>query len=184
MSDRKKNREEFAKRGTHQAHQRLKILVELGKDKDGNTDDDYQNEAMGRVTTANDETFGMDDDDWNVYRDIQKDRFSEDEEDDQQALCEAEEKIADLDTDFGIMLYHSGPGGHRPPSAEDFQLRLWTDRYRGAEVLFQPTIIGSECAGLTEALEMQLSQYTQDQKQRLLSNLVILGGNTLVPGMD
>ena len=47
----------------------------------------------------------MDDNDWNVYKDIQKNCFSEDEEDDQQALNELEEKLAELDPDFNLMLY-------------------------------------------------------------------------------
>ena len=129
----------------------------------------------------------MDDDDWNVYRDIQKDRFSEDEEDDQQALNEVEEKIGELDGEFGIMLYHTGPpglGGHRPPTAEDYQIRLWADRYRGAEILFQPSIVGLECAGLSEALELLIAQIPNEQKQNILKNVVVLGGNSLVPGFD
>jgi hypothetical protein len=40
---------------------------------------------------------------------------------------------------------------------EDYQIRLWTDRYRGSEVLFQPSIVGLECAGLTEALEIMFA---------------------------
>lgn len=82
------------------------------------------------------DTFGMDDEDWDVYRDIQKDTFSEDDEEDQQTLNELEEKITELDPEFPLLLYKTGPGGHRPATQEDYQIRLWTDRYRGAELIF------------------------------------------------
>ena len=105
MTKRKKQREDFNKRGTHQANQRLKIIVDLGKEE---AQQDQAEGAFGggaqKKDTLND-NFGVDDDDWNVYRDIQKDRFSEDEDDDQQTLAEVEEKIAELDADFNLMLY-------------------------------------------------------------------------------
>ena len=44
--------------------------------------------------------FGMQDEDWNIYREIQKDGFSEDEEQDQADLGELEDQIADLDPKF------------------------------------------------------------------------------------
>ena len=63
------------------------------------------NQGTSKKDQTNEDNFGIDDDDWNVYRDIQKDRFSEDEEDDQTALNEVEDKIGELDTDFALMLY-------------------------------------------------------------------------------
>ena len=37
---------------------------------------------LGKEEQVQETTFGMDDNDWNVYKDIQKNCFSEDEEDD------------------------------------------------------------------------------------------------------
>lgn len=37
---------------------------------------------LGKEEVAESKDFGMDDNDWNVYKDIQKSNFSEDEEDD------------------------------------------------------------------------------------------------------
>lgn len=68
-------------------------------------------------------------------------------------MNEVEEKIGELDDDFAVLLYEAAPESHRPATAEDYQVRLWADRYRSAEILFQPSIIGLECAGLIEALE-------------------------------
>jgi len=126
----------------------------------------------------------MDDEDWHVYKDIQKDGFSEDDEDDQQALNEIEEKIGELDPEFAVLLYQAAPESHRPVAAEDYQIRLWTDRYRGAELLFQPSIIGLECAGLSEALETIFMQLTRQQKHSMLQNLIIIGGNSRIKGFD
>lgn len=126
MHDRKKQKDDFSKRGTVQSHKRMQIIAELG-------DEEQFSPNKPEKTRDN---FGVDDEDWDVYRDIQKDGFSEDEEDDQQALNEIEDKISELDKNFNMMLYKAGQEGHRPAKAEDYQIRLWADRYRGAEVLF------------------------------------------------
>jgi len=50
---------------------------------------------------------------------------------------------------------------NKQPTAEDYQIRLWADRYRGTEILFQPAIIGMENAGLGEILENILAPMSQ-----------------------
>lgn len=71
-----------------------------------------------------------------------------------------------------------------PLGAEDFQLRLSTDRFRGSEILFQPSIIGNECAGLTEVLENTFQLY-DNKKNDILTNFVLLtGGNMNVHNID
>lgn len=64
---------------------------------------------------GNDE-FGMADEDWDIYREIAKDGFSEDEEEDQGNLAELEDQIADLDPKFQLLLYST----KKMPTAEDF----------------------------------------------------------------
>ena len=130
----------------------MQKIVELGKEEKAVSATNPQGLQVKVNKDTTNDNFGSSDQDWDVYRDIQKDGFSEDEEDDQQALNEVEEKISELDNEFNLMLYETGPGGHKPATAEDYQIRLWTDRYRGAELLFQPSIIGMDCAGLSEAL--------------------------------
>ena len=58
----------------------------------------------------------MADEDWDIYRGIQRDGYSEDEEDDQQALAELEEQIAEMDPKFSNLLYNT----NHMPTAEDF----------------------------------------------------------------
>ena len=99
--------------------------------------------------------FGMEDEDWDVYREIQKDGFSEDEEDDQDNLAALEDQIAELDPKFNMLLYST----NKMPTADDFQVRLWTDRYRGSEILYQPSIVGLESEGIQEILENTLNYF-------------------------
>lgn len=58
----------------------------------------------------------MADEDWDIYREIQKDGFSEEEEEDQTNLAELEDQIADLDPKFQLLLYST----KKMPTAEDF----------------------------------------------------------------
>ena len=72
----------------------------------------------------------------------------------------------------------------KQPTAEDFQIRLWSDRYRGAEIVFQPSIIGMENAGLSEILENILRPMLQAQREQLLRFVLLTGGHTKIPGFD
>jgi len=60
--------------------------------------------------------FGVTDEDWDVYREIQKDGFSEDEEDDQNNLAELEDQISEMDPKFSLLLFSS----KKMPTSEDF----------------------------------------------------------------
>jgi len=64
-------------------------------------------------------------------------------------LTELEEKIAEMDPKFSNLIYNTA----HQPTAEDYQIRLWSDRYKGSEILFQPSIVGLENAGISEILE-------------------------------
>jgi actin-related protein len=88
------------------------------------------------------------------------------------------------------------------PTAEDFQIRLWTDRFRGSELIYQPSIIGLESEGLSEILEHTLNFFGRagarfrpqnpecdeilgrDYRADILSYVLLTGGNTLVPNFD
>lgn len=168
MNERARLKEEIGKRGSKTAQRRMQVLAELGI------------EERNNVTTG--DNFGQDDDDWDVYREIQKDGLSEDEEEEQGNLNELEEQIAGMDPKFGLLMYNST----KMPSEEDFQVTLQTDRYRGSEILFQPSIVGLESEGITEILEHTLNYFDgESQIRQLLLDFVLLsGGNTLTPNFD
>ena len=75
------------------------------------------------------------------------------------------------------------------------------DRYRGAEILFDPSIVGHEKEGITDILEHTLDFFgrpqkevsvtnfdeaarSEDLRQRLLSYVLLTGGNTQISGFD
>ena len=66
MQERANKKLEISKRGSKAAHRRMQVLAELGIEE--------------KQAIAGNDNFGQDDEDWDVYREIQKDGFSEDEE--------------------------------------------------------------------------------------------------------
>ena len=141
----------------------MQVLAELGKEEKN------ENQA---------DNFGQDDDDWDVYREIQKDDGgSEEEEENQVTLNELEDQIAEMDPKFGVLLYNST----KMPTEQDYQIRLSTERYRGSEILFQPSIVGLECEGIPEIFD-NLSHQIGDceARNKMLDFVLLSGGNTLV----
>ena len=129
-----------------------------------------------------DDTFGVNEGDWQLYKDISKHGFEEgEEEQDQQALEDINEQIAELNPNF-TWLFNDDQ--KQQLTEEDFQLRLVTDRFRGAEIMFQPSIIGCENAGLTEVLENLFSLYSKDQASILTNFVLLTGGNTKIENLD
>ncbi len=60
-----------------------------------------------------------------------------------------------------------------------------TERYRGSEILFQPSIIGLECEGITEILEHMVKSIGDcEARNQMLDFVLLSGGNTLVKGFD
>ncbi|MBN3298111.1 ARP5 protein, partial [Amia calva] len=73
-----------------------------------------------------------------------------------------------------------------PPAfnlAEYHQLFVGTERLRVPEILFQPSLIGEEQMGLTEALQFILDRYSPEQQGALARNVFLTGGNMQYPRM-
>ena len=102
-----------------------------------------------------------------------------------------------MDPKFQLLLYST----NKMPTAEDFQIRLWTDKFRGTEILYQPSIVGLESVGLSEIFETTLNFFgradarfrpqnpkdeilCRDYRREMLSYVLLTGGNTLVPNFD
>lgn len=87
MSKRAKQREEIAKRGSKTAQRRMQMIASLGieekQERKRATRGAIQNDTpqVPEREDGNDD-FGMADQDWDIYREIQKDGFSEEEEED------------------------------------------------------------------------------------------------------
>lgn len=80
-----------------------------------------------------------------------------------------------------------GGGGAAPAAAlteRDFQLNLFVDRIRAPEVLYQPSIIGIQQAGLSEVISRVLASFNPTQAAQLSKCVFVTGGNTLYPNFD
>jgi len=136
--------------GRQRNKNRLKIMAELGDEND------------------EDDTFGMNDEDWQVYREIQKD-YANEEEEDQTALAELDVEIAKIDPSHVV----ENTLVWRPPTKEDYQVYLEVDRVRPVEILFQPSLIGHEQEGLSHMLSHVFASFPAQHSLRMAQNIFI-----------
>lgn len=63
------------------------------------------------------------------------------------------------------------------------QLSVGTERIRAPEIIFQPSLIGEEQAGIAETLHFVLDRYPKAIQDTLVQNVFLTGGNVMYPGM-
>ena len=152
-----------------------------------------------------DDMFGANDADWNIYKDIgtSKEGAELESEDDEERTIEAlrrlegillihdaafdESQLVDAAKDPSKSLIHAflrGATGHfdHNDPAQLHQLHLNVERIRVPEVLFSPGIAGVDQAGLIECSSgiMQRSGYQND----LIKNIFVTGGFASLEGLD
>ena len=91
----------------------------------GSIDEGKKKAKTDKTKEADDDNFGQKDEDWNVYKNFSKHGYEEEEEEIMQSLGEINEKIADADPEFTCI--YTIPTEAKPPSAEDYQMRLGVD---------------------------------------------------------
>ena len=150
---------------------------------------------------GDDDTFGMNDEDWGVYRTVATgDNSDEEEEEDfggqldtvEKELLAYDPEFTDNDrlaaqSDWRRSLVHAflrGPWPFDPESQrEAHQLHLNVERIRAPEVVYQPSIAGVDQAGLVEvAADIVNHRFNHDE--RLLRDVFFTGGNTLFRNFD
>ncbi|XP_053309450.1 actin-related protein 5 [Spea bombifrons] len=67
--------------------------------------------------------------------------------------------------------------------AEYHQMYLGTERIRVPEILFQPSLIGEDQAGLAETMQYILDRYPPEVQLELVQNVFLTGGNMMYPGV-
>ncbi|XP_010292450.1 PREDICTED: actin-related protein 5, partial [Phaethon lepturus] len=82
---------------------------------------------------------------------------------------EAEKPVAAVQPVFNLAEYH--------------QLFLGTERIRAPEIVFQPSLIGEDQAGIAETMQYVLERYSKEQQAILVQNVFLTGGNTMYPGL-
>eukprot|EP00794_Sanderia_malayensis_P015741 gene15741-17327_t len=165
---RNQRRQELSNRKSHASKERMRILTKLAEAENSSKRQKYE------------DTFGMNDEDWEVYKYISKEGSDSEIEQEQDRLNEIETLLSEHDLDFGRT--------QKPTElpVQDlsvyYQLRLQVERIRIPEVIFQPCLLGLEQAGLAETLDYVLKKYPTDVQDQLVQNIFITGGNTKFQG--
>lgn len=154
---RKQRRNDMAKRRTAAAQERMRIISQLARKEKGNDD------------------FGMRDEDWDVYKAISREGGDSDSEVENEKLLELEEILRQHEPNFESVSSKE-PG-------ESHQLHIGIERFRAPELLFQPSMMGSIEAGLTETIGYVLSLFSPDDQLLIVSNIVLMGGCASLPGL-
>lgn len=61
-------------------------------------------------------------------------------------------------------------------------VQLGKERFRAPELLFRPSVVGSECSSLPEALTHAISQCDMYVRKELYSDILLSGGTTMTTG--
>jgi len=208
LKDREKMKADLGNRKSLASQLRMKSIANLASDTPGK-----KRRRGGNPDRDDDDTFGADDADWGVYRDIAPGEGSDDEDDAEETLntslksIEAqllehdpnftEHSTREAQSDWTKSLVHAflrGPWPFDPSSQREInQIHLNVERIRVPEVVFQPSIAGVDQAGIVEICadiltqRLGLDDMSGDHTSRgkLMSQDVFLtGGNTLFSGFD
>ncbi|KAK6341645.1 Nuclear actin-protein involved in chromatin remodeling [Orbilia brochopaga] len=173
---------------------RMKAIAHLASD-----------EPTRKRRRGNDEdTFGADDDDWAIYRDIATVNEEEEEEEEEMQTelknLEAqllrhdpnfnEDSLAGAESDWSKSLIHAFVRGTEPfdpeNQAQANQMHLNVERIRVPEAIFEPGMAGVDQAGIAEiAKEMLLNRFTDEkQSEALYRDIFLTGGYTMFKGFE
>lgn len=200
LKERERLKADLGNRKSLASQMRMKTLASLAADG-----------PKRRRRGGDDDDFGANDEDWGVYRTVATGEQSDDDEDEDLGtqLKSVEDELLAHDPDFTesqtlaaqsdwskslIHAFLRGPWPFNPDSQrEAHQIHLNVERIRVPEVVFQPSIAGVDQAGLVEmAADLVNSQRfagsasagTTSDRQRLLRDVFLTGGNTLFRGFD
>ncbi|XP_076436270.1 actin-related protein 5-like [Babylonia areolata] len=161
---RRQKKANMAKRGTLASQERMRIISQLAA----------QNKKK-------DDNFGQNDDDWDVYKEINTEQGTSDSEAEDEKLEELETVLKEHDPEFQKELDMGGISEMN--LAEYFQVHVGVERTRAPELLFQPSMLGMEQAGLAETLNYVLTKFDLPSQKRLCQNVFLTGGMAQVPGL-
>jgi actin-related protein 5 len=176
INEKKKSKEQLQNRRSQASKNRLKNISEMAIEKKT-----PKKRRRNEKIDEDDDDFGMNDDDWMIYREISK---SEDEEEEEYVyeLEEIEALLEKHDPNFSYeeayvdksdTLIHKFMHGTEVEEniensiAESYQMHLNIERIRVPEVLFQPSIIGVDQAGLVELITGALGRYSLEDQNAM-----------------
>nr|XP_027210017.1 actin-related protein 5-like [Penaeus vannamei] len=121
----------------------------------------------------------MRDEDWDVYKAINKEGGGSDSEEENEKLQELESALRQHSPEF-----LGETTNNKPTSvAENYQLLLSTEQIRIGELLFQPYMYGLEQGGITATIQYVLGLFDSETQNKLVKNVFLTGGPASLPGL-
>lgn len=198
VKERQKLKEALSDRRSHASQMRMRMMASLADDGAGNEINGKENRKRKRG--KQEDTFGKDDEDWLVYREISKEEESDDETDDTEQLAIYEEQLLQYDPNFvpeeilelrearRKSILHRLANGVEEYEDDDIatqhQIHVNLERCRVAEVLWEPNIIGLDEAGLTEVLKEIIGQFGAQEQNRMCQNIFATGSFSSIPNFS
>jgi len=202
--DRQKLKDALSDRKSHAAQVRMKNIASLASDEStkGGT---KRKRANATIDNDPNDTFGANDDDWAIYRDIANVDDEEVLEEEEAQLLKIEKELLEFDPNFTVedtldaqydwkkSITHLFLRGPRPFNSEDaheqHQMHLNVERIRVPEVLFQPSIAGVDQAGIVEIGESVLLSRLQGKgfsgdSYDVLQDIFLTGGQALFQNFE
>ncbi|KAF0483262.1 actin-like ATPase domain-containing protein [Gigaspora margarita] len=188
----KRKKEQLSDRRSHASQLRMKSIANLASDTP---------QQKRRRRGQDEDTFGMDDNDWSIYKEISREEDAWEEEEEHTLLREYETKLLQYDPTFlpehtfdaknsvkNSLIFMFTRGVTPPFDPENFaqmhQLHVNVERIRVPEALFQPSILGLDQAGIVETIGEIISRFEDvDAKKKMIQSIFVTGGHTQTPGL-
>ncbi|KAG8234176.1 hypothetical protein J437_LFUL007336, partial [Ladona fulva] len=179
---RRQRRQDMARRRTAAAQERMRLISELARKE--KTKKRPGGGGGCNISGGDTDTFGMRDEDWDVYKAINREGGDSDSEEEHERLTEIEETLRRHDPEH----LRSGDGNPRSGGAsmdpaEGHQLHVGVERIRAPEILFQPHMLGIDQGGLSEVIECVIRQFSPEIQKELVNNVFVTGGPAALPGL-
>ncbi|KAG7090680.1 hypothetical protein E1B28_009778 [Marasmius oreades] len=187
IKGRQRRRAALSDRKSAAAQARMKSIANLASD---------ERVPKKKRKGVGEDTFGADDADWAIYRKINTAAASSDEEEDLSQLSLVEQKLLQYDPSFTNQHTYAHLNSQRSALLTAFRpiyeegdveghsrIHLNTERWRVCETWFSPGIAGVDSAGIGEVIHNILSRFDNEQKGRLVNNIMITGTPSRIPGI-
>ena len=162
-------RKDMMNRHSKSNMKRMQALAELGKEKNDNN--------SNATSISEDDDFGKNDEDWDAYREVNKNNLSEEEDEETNRLHDIENQIKEMDKDY----YKNIQQYQYDFYTKNNSFPLGVDQFRCAELLFKPYIIGVEQAGIIEIISSIFKIINREERKVLSNKIFVTGGNTRYP---
>lgn len=179
IKERKRKKAMLNDRKSLAAQQRMKNITSLASDAPAGP-------SKRKRRGGDEDTFGADDDDWAIYREIRNDEDSDVSEEENSTLTALEERLLHHDPSFTISdTYDSQlrrknkltttflrgyyPEWNLEDLAQQHQMHLNIERSRVPEVLWKPYLAGTDQAGIDEVASFILGNFDLEKKGKLMN---------------